>query len=299
MADSNSGHVAATTAFKAVTTTGELDGENDESGVHHVNLVFIALIVGSLACVLIMCIYMLFRKRKCPCCQKKEVIDRGDSVVVEEINVQPWKIKIGPAATPVSSPSFINEDINHQHMQQMQQNIRHTADSSGDSVAQLWSKSDNENDNGNETDDDDMYLQPKMSIASGSYHGSHHGSHASRDSHLSVHSIDLSGHNGHNNHNNGHQKKISISANNFAIETNEMPINDELIEGSEYETSQQNNWPIVIKKNSYNNDDEKRGSVDDDNMDGRHMRNLTGADELENDYTWIEMAFRQIDDKDW
>jgi len=238
---------------------------------------------------------MIIKKRKC-LCQKKNIIDRGDSVVVEEINVEPWKIKINPAAaTPVSSPSY--QPNNDEQNGKIQRNIRHIADSSGDSVMQLW---DNTNmameameamcqDNENETDDDDMYLQPKLSVASHTISNGNNyniGSHHSRDSHLSVHSI-VSDLNNNNNHY-GHQKKISISANNnFMIETNEISANDELIEGSEYETR----------------DDEKIECINDDmmiNRDGRHERNLTGGDlNIEDDYEWIEMAFRQIDEKDW
>ena len=295
MADSNSGHVAAATTTTILITATELNGKNEESNIfnHHINLIFIALIVGSLLCVLFMCIYMIIKKRKCPC-QKKNIIDRGDSVVVEEINVAPWKIKINPAAaTPVSSPSY--QPNNDEQNGKIQRNIRHIADSSGDSVMQLWDNTNNENET-DDDDDDDMYLQPKLSVAShtipngnnyiiGSPSRHHHGSHHSRDSHLSVHSIisDL------NNNHNGHQKKISISANNnLMIETNEISANDELIEGSEYETR----------------DDEKITCIDDDmmiNRDGRHIRNLTGGDlnEIEDEYEWIEMAFRQIDEKDW
>lgn len=209
---------------------------------------------------------MVIKKGGLPCGNNNDR-DRGDSVIIEEISANPWKIQIDSAEVPTTPMSVASKEPQqhqqlHQHHQH-QQNIRHVAaDSSGDS-GQIMSHSFIIDEN----DDDDMYLQPKVSVSSQHSHNSHH------------------------------QGKISISShNNFAIQTHELINNHELIEGNEIDTVVNIiNNNIENRINNNYEDEQKR-----EYLDG-HKRHLTGGNnmDIEDEYEWIELAFRTIDENDW
>eukprot|EP01084_Bolivina_argentea_P080217 145345_1 len=139
MTDSNySAHVDISTTIinKQFTTTLA----ESTSAHHHVNIVFIALIIGSLSCVVITFLFMVIKKKGFPCIQSNRA--RGESVIIDEINLYPWK--------PVSNKLRIPKNIKKHKAND------NSSNDSNDSNIRIIHIEDMD-------EDDDIYLDPKKS----------------------------------------------------------------------------------------------------------------------------------------